>query len=199
MQARRRLYRANASANSRRQPAVNSQSATQAQHQRADQNGNKKSANSEAGKRGARSAAATAKREQPLDHRTTSLRPTRASSRSCTTTHKRLTDADHDYQGHRVMAMGHIASALQDLGSNSIGISNSLAGPGNLSQSRSDEILRDAMIHLRSTEASLGSGTNRADHHRRAHVAVGQAIRELEVALRIRSAPSEIACGIRPA
>ncbi len=82
--------------------------------------------------------------------------------------------------------MSHIASAVGDLGSNTPLNSFSLASAGELAQSRSDEILRDAMVQLRNTETSLGSGTDRAERHHRALAAVGHAIRELETALQIR-------------
>jgi hypothetical protein len=64
--------------------------------------------------------------------------------------------------------------------------SNSLTASGNLAHSRSDEILRDEMLHLKSTEASLAGGTERTERHRRVHTAVGHAIHELEIALQIR-------------
>ena len=95
------------------------------------------------------------------------------------TTHRRLEAADHDYQGHRVKAMNHIASALADLGSTSVGNLSLPANAGNVPQSRSDEILRDAMFQLRSAETSLGTGTDRAERHHRARSAVGNAVHEL--------------------
>ena len=102
------------------------------------------------------------------------------------TTHTRLEAADHDYQGHRVKAMNHIASALGDLGSASLGNSSLFANAGNLPQSRSDEILRDAMVQLRAAESSLGAGSERREHHHRARSAVGHAVHELSTAIEIR-------------
>ena len=102
------------------------------------------------------------------------------------TTHRRLESADHDYQGHRVKAMNHIASALTDLGSTSVGNSSVSANAGNLPQSRSDEILRDAMFQLRTAETSLGTGTDRGERHHRARSAVAHAVHELVTALEIR-------------
>jgi hypothetical protein len=102
------------------------------------------------------------------------------------TTHTRLKEADHDYGGHRVKSMEHITGALRDLGSSTPLGSVSPASAGNLAQSRSDEILRDALFQLRNTETSLGSGTDRAERHHRARSAVAHAISELETALRVR-------------
>ena len=102
------------------------------------------------------------------------------------TTHTRLKEADHDYGGHRVKSMEHITGALRDLGSSTPLGSVSPASAGNLTQSRSDEILRDALFQLRNTETSLGSGTDRAERHHRARSAVAHAISELETALRVR-------------
>jgi hypothetical protein len=102
------------------------------------------------------------------------------------TTHSRLTEADHDYEGHRVKSMEHIAGALRDLGSSTPVGSVSLASAGNLAQSRSDEILRNALFQLRNTETSLGTGNDRAERHHRARSAVAHAISELETALRVR-------------
>jgi hypothetical protein len=102
------------------------------------------------------------------------------------TTHARLARADHDYAGHRVKAMNHIASALQDLGSIGVGNSAFPASSGNLAQSRSDEMLRDAMLQLKITENSLLTGNDRAERHHRARGAVAHAIRELETALQVR-------------
>ena len=102
------------------------------------------------------------------------------------TTHSRLNEADHDYDGHRVRSMEHIAGALRDLGSSTPVGSVSLSSAGNLSQSRSDEILRTALFQLKNTETSLGTGTDRSERHHRAQGAVTHAITELENALRIR-------------
>ena len=85
------------------------------------------------------------------------------------TTHSRLNEADHDYDGHRVRSMEHIAGALRDLGSSTPVGSVSLSSAGNLSQSRSDEILRTALFQLKNTETSLGTGTDRSERHHRAH------------------------------
>ncbi len=101
-------------------------------------------------------------------------------------THTKLEGADHDYGGHRVNAMRHISSAVEDLGSTAPLGSIALASTGNLPQSRSDQVLRDALVHLKNTEGSLGSGADRAERHHRARTAVAHAIRELETALRVR-------------
>ena len=39
---------------------------------------------------------------------------------------------------------------------------------GNLAQSESDRVLRDAIVQLRRSETSLRDGTNRAERHHRA-------------------------------
>jgi hypothetical protein len=102
------------------------------------------------------------------------------------TTHSRLDGADHDYDGHRVKAIGHIAGALNDLGSSTPPGLIVGASSGTLAQSRSDEMLRTAVIQLRSAESSLSGGSGRTERHHRAREAVGRAIRELEMALRMR-------------
>jgi hypothetical protein len=102
------------------------------------------------------------------------------------TSHTQLEKADHDYAGHRVNAMRHIASAVQDLGSTTPLNSISLVSTGSLAQAQSNGILRDALVHLRYTESSLATGTNRTEHHHQARTAVAHAIRELETALRVR-------------
>jgi hypothetical protein len=97
--------------------------------------------------------------------------------------HSKLGQADHDYDGHRVHAMHSVGQAVHHLGSSApMGGS----GPGNLPQSQSDGILRDALHNLRNVHGQLGgSGTN-APHHAQARASVSQAIHHLEIALRIR-------------
>jgi len=102
------------------------------------------------------------------------------------TVHSKLQRADADYQGHRVRAMDHVASALRHLGWSSPVSGMFAASSGNLPQGKSDQILRDAIVQLNITEKNLGTGTTGAEHHRNAHVAVAEAIRELHVALNIR-------------
>jgi hypothetical protein len=99
--------------------------------------------------------------------------------------HKKLKEADHDYQGHRVKAMNHIASALEHLGSPRIDSDFGYSW-GNLPQAQSDQILRDALVHLNQTENSLRTGNNRAAHHDRARTSVAEAIHELHTALAVR-------------
>ncbi len=108
------------------------------------------------------------------------------------TVHGKLREADHDYQGHRVRAMHHVGEALQHLGSSApagLGSVTSLGsgmGFGNLPQTQSDGVLRDSLQKVRTVESQLGSRSNAAAHHSRARASLGQAIRELETALRIR-------------
>ena len=79
--------------------------------------------------------------------------------------------------------MDHIAGALRDLGSSAPPGSLSLVSAGAMPQSQSDQVLRNAVVPLRLAETSLSGNTER---HHRARIAVSQAIRELETALRIR-------------
>jgi hypothetical protein len=108
--------------------------------------------------------------------------------------HHKLRDADADYQGHRIRAMDHVANAIRELGSTSgINIGSMLAtngveglGAGQLSQSQSDRILKDAIWQLNTTQGKLATGTAAPAHHRSAHVSIAEAVRELKVALEIR-------------
>jgi hypothetical protein len=103
------------------------------------------------------------------------------------TVHAKLREADHDYQGHRMRAMNHVASALEHLGSPAFHSEfGQNFGLGNLPQSKSDEILRNALVHLKTVENELTRGTNRAEHHGSARAKVAEAIGELHVALNIR-------------
>jgi hypothetical protein len=110
------------------------------------------------------------------------------------TVHSRLRGADADYDGHRVRAMGHIASAIHHLDTTSgasIGMVDGYNGGmgfggGNMPQAESDGILRDAEYQLNKMLASLPTGTNAAAHHNSAHLSVTEAIHELQTALKIR-------------
>jgi hypothetical protein len=102
------------------------------------------------------------------------------------TVHHKLREADHDYQGHRVQALHHVNQAIEHLGSSvPMGLGSGMSH-GNMPQAQSDGILRDSLHKLRTAESQLASGSNAAAHHARARTSLGQAIRELEVALRIR-------------
>jgi hypothetical protein len=123
-------------------------------------------------------ANAASKRKLAADQRSVSL---------LRTVHNKLRVADHDYQGHRVRAMNHISSALEHLGSPAFNSDSAQHfGLGNLPQSKSDEILRDALIHLKTAESELTSGTNHPAYHGNARSKVAEAIGELHVALNIR-------------
>jgi hypothetical protein len=103
------------------------------------------------------------------------------------TVHTKLRQADHDYDGHRMRAMNHVASALEHLGSPAFhGELGQNFGLGNLPQSKSDEILRNALVHLKTVEHDLSTGTNHAEHHGSARAKVAEAIGELHIALNIR-------------
>jgi hypothetical protein len=96
-----------------------------------------------------------------------------------------LQRADHDYGGHREQAMNSVGNALNLLGSAvPSGVGNSLS-LGNMAQTQSDGILRNAMLHLRSVQSQLGGSASNA-HHLLARASVGHAINHLEVALRVR-------------
>jgi hypothetical protein len=100
--------------------------------------------------------------------------------------HARLQEADHDYQGHRVEALHSLNQALHHLGSAAPpGLGGTLS-LGNLPQQQSDGILRDAIVKLKSVESQLGGSANRFSHHAEARASVAHAIRQLDVALRIR-------------
>ena len=109
--------------------------------------------------------------------------------------HTKLREADADYQGHRMRSMEHIVSAIHRLestgglngGGGMVGYGGMGGfGGGNMPQGQSDQLLRDALVHLRQTQGMLGTGTTAAEHHLNAHVSISEAIHELEVALRVR-------------
>jgi hypothetical protein len=121
---------------------------------------------------------ADSKRKSALDQGSISL---------LRTVHSKLRQADHDYDGHRMRAMNHVASALEHLGSPAFhGELGQNFGLGNLPQSKSDEILRTALVHLKTVEHDLWTGTNHAEHHGSARAKVAEAIGELHIALNIR-------------
>ncbi len=102
------------------------------------------------------------------------------------TVHVKLQEADHDYEGHRVRALHHVSEALHHLSSSAPAGLGSGPSLGNLPQAQSDGILRDSLQKLRNAESHLGSLSSGAPHRSRARSALGRAIRELEIALRIR-------------
>jgi hypothetical protein len=92
-------------------------------------------------------------------------------------------------------AMEHITSAVARLESGTglngggmvgLGVGMGGYGGGNRSQSQSDEKLREARFHLQQTQSMLGTGTTAAEHHRDAHAAISEAIREVDTALRVK-------------
>jgi hypothetical protein len=102
------------------------------------------------------------------------------------TVYARLGKADADYAGHRVQAMQHIATAIGHLRGTALSGLSPDIGAGNGSQSRSDQILRDAVGTLNEVALTLGRGTNATEHHVIARAAVGEAIEELRLALEVR-------------
>jgi hypothetical protein len=107
----------------------------------------------------------------------------------------KLREADADYQGHRMRSMEHVVSAIHRLesasgvnGGGGIGGYGGMGGFGGstLPQGQSDGLMRDALVHLRQTQGMLGTGSTAAEHHRDAHVSISEAIREVEIALKVR-------------
>jgi hypothetical protein len=94
--------------------------------------------------------------------------------------------ADHDYDGHRVRSMEHMSKALHQLGEGVNFNPNVGLDSGTLNQEQSDEVLRQAIHHLRFVEGSIGHGTEIPEHVRGARISVGEAIRELHLALNVR-------------
>ncbi len=163
--------------------------------------------NQASGKKGKHDAAALNETEQEKvraraktheTKATTANRPSRAADSGTIsllrTVHARLHRADADYDGHRVRAMNHIATAIRHLGSASgatagwdggYNIGAGLGG-GHMPQAESDQILHNAIFQLNQTQGSLGTGTTAAAHHHNAHTSINEAIHELQVALKIR-------------
>jgi len=87
-----------------------------------------------------------------------------------------LKSADHDYAGHRVLAMGEVEAAGKELGINLGG-----DGPGEERQWKSDRKLAEARRLLHHAREKL-------EAHDRERVAghVEMAIKEIDIALRVR-------------
>jgi hypothetical protein len=99
--------------------------------------------------------------------------------------HSRLLQADHDYQGHRVRAANHVASALRHLGAPTTGSATNL-GAARMPQAQSDGMLRDALFRLNTAQTQLGTRGYTAAHHGSARSQVTAAIGEINTALNIR-------------
>jgi hypothetical protein len=99
--------------------------------------------------------------------------------------YSKMSRADHDYGGHRIRSMEHVAGALEHLGAISPMSGVALASQGNLPQAQSDQLLREAEFHLKNVLNTIGTGKNTFSHHHNARASVEAAIRELHVALRI--------------
>jgi hypothetical protein len=102
------------------------------------------------------------------------------------TAQMKLSKADHDYSGHRVQAMRHVARALEHLTGSYRFNENVSSGIGNLPQAESDRLLREAEGHLNTIENTLSTRTNGLEHHQSARTSVAEAIHELRIALAIR-------------
>jgi hypothetical protein len=100
--------------------------------------------------------------------------------------HQELHHADHDYDGHRHRSIEHVGSALRHFGSSAEAPFRSGGGGANMPQSVSDAHLREARGHLETIRNRLPQGTAAAAHHGRARRAVEEAIREIDLALRVR-------------
>jgi hypothetical protein len=135
------------------------------------------------------------KEEEKLIHRNETKKGMNASRRPLATDQasigllhtalRKMREADHDYAGHRVEAMRHAARALEHLGGSHAFDGQVRSSAGNLPQAQSDRLLREAEGHLRFVESSLSSRTNSLEHHHNARTSVGEAMRELRIALRI--------------
>ncbi len=97
----------------------------------------------------------------------------------------KLRRADHDYAGHRVQAIRHVAHALNHMTGSYPFNESGVYGTGNLPQGQSDGLLREAEGHLRTIENTLRTRTNSLEHHQNARASVADAIRELHAALRV--------------
>jgi hypothetical protein len=101
------------------------------------------------------------------------------------TAHSRLQQADHDYQGHRVRAANHVATALRHLGAPTTGSATN-PGAGRMPQAQSDGLLRDALLRLNTAQTQLATRGTTAAHHGSARSQVTAAIGEINTALNIR-------------
>jgi hypothetical protein len=184
-----------------------SQSAAQGKGKKGHQSGAEGStANSSATRKDganhdARSAAAEKKREEVKreEHRLAEARRLEAARRASARTplaadgvtismirnvHSKLQRANADYNGQRLHAMDSLSQALHHLGTSAPASLGSVGG--NMVQTQSDGVLREAIGHLRNVETRLGGMTTNAPHHAQARASVSQAIHHLELALRIR-------------
>jgi hypothetical protein len=102
------------------------------------------------------------------------------------TAQMKLSKADHDYAGHRVQAMRHVAHALDHMTGSFLFDEHAVSGFGNVAQAESDRLVREAEGHLNIIENTLRARTNSLEHHQSARTSVAEAIRELRIALTIR-------------
>jgi hypothetical protein len=102
--------------------------------------------------------------------------------------HRELHRADNDYRGHRAAAMGHVESAIRQLGGSAP--MTSTVGTGNLAQSTSDLHLREAHSRLETAEIALRNHKRQETHHHVAIVSVSEAMQQLRRALEVRAAQS---------
>jgi type IV secretory pathway VirB10-like protein len=111
--------------------------------------------------------------------------------------HQKLHEADHDYDGHRHRATEHVRGALGHLGSSAETPIRAGGARANLPQSVSDAVMREARSSLETIKNQLASGIHAgAGHgkaqgagnvrHEEARAAVDAAIREIDLALRVR-------------
>ena len=131
-----------------------------------------------------------------------------AVARELHSTMRVLAQADHDYQGHRALAMKHVQTAIRHLvpaaagrgqqsqagssvsnGAAAVANGNGAVAGGNgkqrLPQATSDQYLQQALQSLTTIHGQIMSGGT-TPNHARAAVAVQNAARELKVALNIR-------------
>jgi len=98
--------------------------------------------------------------------------------------HKELHEAKHDYDGHRVKAMHHIENAMRELGSPAEATMEALVA-SSLGQARSDHALHVARHSSHLAETSLHTRAHRFEHHHRAEVSIAEAIREIDLGLKL--------------
>lgn len=133
-------------------------------------------------------------------------------ARSLQQTLQLLAQADHDYQGHRVLAMRHVQTAIHQLvpgaarggqqnqmgrsmanggqaGGNGNGNANGApggrAGKNRMPQATSDQHLQQALQSLTAIHGHI-MGNGSTPNHARAVIAIESAVRELNIALGIR-------------
>jgi hypothetical protein len=100
--------------------------------------------------------------------------------------HQQLQEVNHDYAGHRRLAMKHVGAALGHLGSSAAQRIGTGKGQVKLPQPVSKAILEEARASLEMVRNQFAAGAATASGHGDAHGAVVKAIREIDLALTVR-------------